>query len=536
MYIYLYTINLSIAALRLDLWSFYHSLFSHECLFRISNPYPHPSLLSYNRRSYLYSIIQPLMNTKRVFITTSIPYVNAVPHIGYALETIQADALARWYRNAGYETFLSAGTDENAIKNIEAAEKAGIPIQEFVNNNSDRFADLKQTLMFSYDDFIQTSGAKHKAGAQKFWQLCKNDIYKKTYRGLYCVGCETFYEDGEFPNNICPLHNRSLENVEEENYFFRLSYYQKQLHDKITTDQIKIFPEFRKKEMLNFIDKGLHDFSISRPVERAKHWGIPVPDDPTQMMYVWFDALTNYITILDFAEHGEKYKLFWEQCPTRIHIIGKDIIKFHAIYWPAMLLSAKLPLPTTEFVHGFLTVNGQKMSKSLGNVIYPPDIVKTFGVDAVRYYFLRETPPFSDGDFSESRMRELYNNDLANELGNLVSRVTTLAEKHGISVPSHDHKKKSHHTVIDELIQTFQFSQALELIWKDVKGINAKINEEKPWSLDTKIVTPFLVNYVHHLQEIGCLLQPFLPYSAEIIAKSVSGKIQKAPPLFPRLP
>lgn len=467
---------------------------------------------------------------KRVFITTSIPYVNAAPHIGYALEAVQSDALARYYRLQNIDTYFLSGTDENAMKNVESAEKQGISPQELVDKNSEAFFKLKEALNLTFDDFIRTTADKHKKGAQKLWGLCKKDIYKKSYEGLYCVGCETFYKDGEFPDNICPEHNRKLELVTEENYFFALSKYQKQLEELLVSGKLGLLPEFRKQELLNFIKQGLDDFSISRPKERTKNWGIPVPGDDTQNMYVWFDALTNYITALDFYKDGELYKKYWIENENRYHVIGKNIIKFHLLYWPAMLLSAEINLPTKVFAHGFITMDGKKMSKTLGNVVDPFELVEKYGVDAVRYYLLREIPSLDDGDFSYSRMDEIYNSDLANELGNLVSRLTTLAEKDGLSIDV-----KNNGFDYAQKVENFEFNAALEEIWKHVKELNKNINEYEPWNKQAEERKDFLTTLLLKLNYIGYHLQPFIPQTAEKILRATQGKIKKAQPLFPRL-
>ncbi|CAN5182274.1 methionine--tRNA ligase [soil metagenome] len=469
---------------------------------------------------------------KKSFITTSIPYVNGQPHIGHALELVQTDALARAYRLAGYDTYFLTGTDENAQKNVESAEKAGVPTQQLVDENSKRFQDLLTPLDLSYDQFIRTTDKKHIKGAQELWKRCKKDIYKKTYSGLYCVGCEAFYKDGEFPDNICPNHNRKLEEVSEENYFFKLSNYQARILELITTDEIQITPDTRKNEVVNFIKKGLEDFSISRPATRMKNWGIPVPEDEDQRMYVWFDALTNYITALDFADNGELFQKYWQDSDLKIHIIGKDIIKFHAIYWIGMLLSADLSLPEKEYVHGFISVKGLKMSKSLGNVIDPFEMVKIYGTDAVRYYLLREIPSLSDGDFSEDRMKQLYESDLSNELGNLLSRVTTLAAKDGLNMSNNDTPANNEYV---ELLLTFKFNDALAKIWEEIRSINKNINEQAPWKLTSDERKIILEGWLLQLQNIGLNLKPLLPHSADAIIKATTGTISKIEPLFPRI-
>jgi len=467
---------------------------------------------------------------KKVFLTTSIPYVNGAPHIGFSLEAIQSDTLVRFYRENNYQTYFLSGTDENAIKNVESAEKNNVTTQQWVDLNAQKFLQLKTDLNLTYDQFIKTSSQKHHLGAQHFWQLCQADIYKKKYTGLYCVGCENFYEENEFPENICPLHNRKLEKVVEENYFFRLSKYQKQLEEIIEKNILQIYPKNRKKETLQFIKKGLRDFSISRPTERTKGWGIPVPDDASQMIYVWFDALTNYITALGIKDNDQLFQDFWINNSNKIHVIGKDIFKFHAIYWPAMLLSAKLPLPNKLFIHGFLTSGGKKMSKTLGNVIDPFAVVKQYGVDAVRYYLLREIPSLDDGDFSHSRMKEIYNTDLANELGNLVSRITTLGEKDGINIAI---EKKP--TAYFDLITAFEFNKVLEDIWNKIKKINKEINDFAPWKKTPAERKDFLTKTILEINYLSQELLPFIPATAKKINQATQGKISKISPLFPKL-
>ena len=470
---------------------------------------------------------------KTAYISTSIPYVNGAPHIGFALEAMQADTLKRWYALNGYDTFLSAGTDENAIKNVEAAEKLKMTTQELVDQLSERFLKLRDTLNFSYDRFIRTTDEKHIRGSQKFWKLCEHDIYKKSYEGLYCVGCETFYKDGQFPDNICPEHNRKLEIVSEVNYFFNLSNYLPKIKELISSGEVKIMPEFRKNEVLQMLESDLGDFSISRPTERTKGWGIPVPGDDTQRIYVWFDALINYITTLDFADDGEMYKKFWQNNPKRIHIVGKDIIKFHAIYWTGMLLSAKLPLPTNIFVHGFINAEGKKMSKSLGNVLSPYDLVEKYGTDALRYYFLREIPSLDDGDFSFSRMEEIYNSELANELGNLVMRITTLSEKDGIDV-KHKTQKSIYSDEINGLFEQYQFNKILEHIWLQIKSTNKSTDEFAPWKKTPEERKQFLIKSLATINHIGYQLVPFMPQTAEKIVQATQGTIKKIQPLFPK--
>ncbi len=473
---------------------------------------------------------------KKAFITTSIPYVNASPHIGFALEIIQADTLSRYYKNLGYKVFFLTGTDENAIKNAQKAEELGITVQQLVDEKSKDFYALKDLLNLDFDYFIRTTSQIHKQGAQKFWQLCKKDIYKKTYEGLYCIGCESFYKDSEFEGNICPYHEKPLEKVKEENYFFALSKYQDKLIKIYEQNKIKIIPEFRKDEVLNFIKQGLEDFSISRPAQRTRGWGIDVPADPSQKIYVWFDALVNYLTGISFSKNSQTFKEFWLENNNKIHIIGKDIIKFHLIYWPAMLLSAGLPLPNKIFIHGFLTLNKKKISKTLGNIISPREVVQLYGKDATRYYFLREIPSYGDGDFSHQRMKEIYNSELANELGNLILRITTLAAKDNIfcqedTTPFEKIMPKQFY----KYMENFQIHLAVELINKQIKTLNKEVDQFEPWNKTTQERKDFLIKTLQKLNRLGKILKVFMPDAGEKIINHTAGKIEKAKPLFPKL-
>lgn len=470
------------------------------------------------------------MKKNRFYLTTAIPYVNAAPHIGFALEIIQADVLARYHRLIGDDTFFLTGTDENALKNVQSAEKAGVPVQKFVNQNSQRFRDLKSALNLSFDDFIRTTEDRHVRGAQKLWEACvaNGDIYKKKYRGLYCIGCEQFYTEKELVDGKCPEHGTVPEEIEEENYFFKLKKYEERLEEIIKSDELKIVPPTRKNEVLSFIRQGLEDFSISRSKKRAKGWGIPVPGDDSQIEYVWFDALSNYINALGYADNGENFKKYWLENENRVHVIGKGILRFHAVYWPAMLLSSGIPLPTEIFAHGYLTVEGQKISKSLGNVIDPFALAEKYGTDPVRYYLLSKFSPFEDGDFSEEKLKETYNADLANGLGNLVSRVAKLAEG-----------KEFGHSLLAVKPGEFggkpRFDQALEILWTKIAELNKYVNDQKPWEKSGEELEKDLDYLVIRILNLTHFLEPFLPETAEKIKKQFTGKIQPASPLFPRL-
>ena len=418
----------------------------------------------------------------KFYITNAIPYVNAAAHVGHALEFVQSDAIARYHRLKGEDVLLLCGGDENALKNVQAAEEAGVPIQEFVDRNTQAFYDLSKKLNVQFDVWQKGSDKKtHYPSSQKLWELCDKagDIYKKPYKGLYCVGCEVFYTKDELnKKGECYEHpGKKLEEVSEENYFFKLSSYQDKLLKLIESDEYKIIPEFRKNEMLSLIKSGLSDFSISRTNERAKNWGVPVPGDDSQRIYVWFDALNIYQSGIGFGRDDEKYKKWW---PADVHVIGKGIIRFHAIYWPAILLSAGLPLPKTLFVHEYFTVNGQKMSKTLGNIIDPTPLVEKYGADPLRYYFLAKFSPFQDGDFSEDKFREVYNADLANGLGNLVARVAKLCEKENFEAPD---TYKVWCADVDKSFEEFKFNEGLRGIWQLIAEADQLINAREPWKL-----------------------------------------------------
>ena len=480
---------------------------------------------------------------KKFYITTAIPYVNASPHIGFALELVQADAVARYHRQKNEDTFFLTGADENSLKNVQAAEIEGLAVRALVDRNTAKFVALTKALNISNDDFIRTVSEKHFAGAQKLWAACRpEDLYKKKYKGLYCVGCEQFYTQKELVDGKCPEHQTKPEVVEEENYFFKLSNYQKRLEKLIASDEYRIVPETKKNEVLSFIRMGLEDFSISRSQQRAKNWGVPVPGDPTQVMYVWFDALSNYITGLDYATAGQLYQDYWLKNENRVHVIGKGIIRFHAVYWPAMLMSAGLDLPKTLFVHGYINIGGGKMSKSLGNVVDPFALVEKYGAEVVRYYLLRHIHPVVDSDFDLKSLEQAYNADLANGLGNLVSRVSGLIEQNNVKIKV-DSKKLPVQSAkdLDQLMAQFVFDQALKFIWAKVSELDSYISEKKPWAMakiesQKKELTECLTKAAAEILAIASLLKPFLPQTAAKIEKIFTApKIKKGESLFPRL-
>lgn len=470
---------------------------------------------------------------KQFYITTAIPYVNAKPHVGHALEFVQGDVIARYHKTIGNDVFFSLGSDENSLKNVRAAEIEKISTQQLVDKYAEAFKSVHASLNIKSDTFNKTSQEHHFKGAQKLWLSCKKeDVYKKSYEGLYCVGCEEFYTQDELIDGKCPDHKVEPEKISEENYFFKLSNYQNRLEKIIENNTLTIIPLTRKNEVMAFIKQGLQDFSISRSVARAKGWGVPVPHDPNQIMYVWFDALTTYLTSLGYGSDEALFNKYWSSETEKIHIIGKGIIRFHAIYWIAMLLSANILLPDVEFVHGYITINGQKISKSLGNVIDPIEMVEKYGADTLRYYLLKEIPPSGDGDFSERRLKEVYNADLANGLGNLVARVARLAEKNEIDVVK---EKLSYDQKVEKYLNEFKFNEALTVIWSKVAEADKHINETKPWTLSGRQAKQALEKLSKNICEIAFNLQPFLPETAEKILIQFSGKIKSSAPLFPRL-
>lgn len=449
------------------------------------------------------------------FITTSIPYVNGEPHIGFGMELLQADVLARYARSQNKPVIFATGTDEHGGKVAEKAKELGLEPKAYTDKISQTFRDLGKLLNISNDRFIRTTDAGHEERAQLIWTALKKDIYKGSYTGLYCIGCEAFVTEAvaKENNGICPDHKKPYEKIEEENYFFKLSAYAPEIQKVIENGSLQVLPATRKHEILSVIKDGLTDISISRPKDKIS-WGIPVPGDKTQVMYVWFEALLNYITVLGYPEH-EDYKKFW---PANVQVIGKDILRFHAAIWPGILLALEQPLPKTLFVHGFINVEGQKMSKSLGNVLHPKQIIDIYGVDACRYFFLRHIPAFEDGDFSWQRMQDAYNNELGNELGNAVQRTAAMLKQfqEGIIgiIPDSSHDDQSYHKALEQC----RFDRALDHVWEQVRGLNQYIDEEKPWEInktgDREHLQTVLAYQVSCLLEIADLLQPFLPETA----------------------
>jgi len=481
----------------------------------------------------------------KFYITTAIPYVNGKPHIGHALEYFQADVIRRFHQILGDETLLLSGADENALKNVQAAQKEGVPIRQFLDDNSQIWKNAYEQLGVHLDVFQRGSDEKkHWPGVQKLWNLCvKNgDIYKKSYKGLYCVGCESFKLEKELVDGLCPTHQKAPELIEEENYFFKLSKYQDKLLELFESNKLKITPANKREEAFSFIKQGLEDFSVSRSKERAQGVGVPVPDDSSQVMYVWFDALNIYMTGIGFGWDTEKWRKWW---PADLHVIGKDINRFHTVYWPAMLLSAGLSLPKEILIHGFVYTKGEKMSKSVGNVIDPFEFAKEYGVEALRYFLLSQIPIDADGDFTLERLKEVYNSDLANGLGNLIARVAKLCETANFKQSPSENNR---HVIngFDEYkkrLNEYRFNEVLNLIWAKIARVDKYINEEKPWELLKtpagnlkRPINAILEHAVDEIEEIGELLEPFLPEtSAKIKAQFTTAEIKSSTSLFPRI-
>ncbi|HEX2672209.1 MAG TPA: methionine--tRNA ligase [Polyangiaceae bacterium] len=487
-------------------------------------------------------ILQPF------FLTSAIPYVNSEPHLGHALELVQSDALARYQRSRGFELRFTSGTDDNSLKNVRAADAAGTSPGELVARYGAGFRQLAQSLHVTHDDFIHTaSDARHVPAVHALWRRCaeNGDVYKKSYRGLYCVGCEHFLRESEVLDGQCPVHSEPLEWLEEENWFFRLSRYQSAISSAIHSGQLQILPAERRHEVLQFIASGLSDFSISRSRARAKGWGISVPGDETQIVYVWFDALANYLSVLGYPS-ADSSRRFWSESAERWHIIGKDIVRFHAVYWPGILLSAGLPLPTSLRVHGFVTANGKKIGKSLGNAVDPFRLVARYGVDAVRYYLLSHLHTSKDSDFREDLLSAAYSAELAGKLGNLLQRVCALVERHDVAIattnldPELGEVARQIEARVANAIDEFALHDALRAIFELVAAANRYVDSRAPWQLakspsNTAALERCLSSLANALRVTARLLAPFLPNTAREIGARLEPRPHHGPPLFPAL-
>lgn len=508
------------------------------------------------------------MSNDHVYISTTIPYVNAPPHLGFALELVQADVLARHHRLAGDQVRFQTGTDDNSLKNVLAAAAAGISTAGLVDRNATAFERLRGPLALSFDDFIRTSSdPRHRPGVERLWRACADsgDLYRKNYSGLYCVGCEQFCKPAELAAGLCPEHGIPPQEIAEENWFFRLSRYERQLHDLISDGRLRIEPAARRNEVLSFIAGGLADFSASRSTARARGWGIPVPGDPGQVIYVWWDALGNYVTALGYGTGGEQYQRWWGEGGRRIHLAGKGVVRFHAVYWPAILLSAGLPLPTDILVHDYLTIDGRKISKSAGSTgeaADPAALVSQFGTDAVRWWLLREVPRVGDADFTAARLIARANDDLANGLGNLVSRVISMAHRyrHGQLRPLPGHEPAvtgagplltaCEHVAdrVTAALAAYDIRAATTAIWDVVGEANRYVEFAEPWRLasaeragDTSAgvqLDAALGVLIAACRALAAELAPFVPGLAARLAAACddsAGRLPEPRTPFPRI-
>lgn len=461
--------------------------------------------------------------SKKLYITTAIPYANAKPHIGNALDYLLADIWARYERQRGHEVRFQVGTDEHGNKIAAKAAEVSMEPKSYVDGMYGNFETLMKAVGAEYTDFVRTTDVHHKATAQFIWQRLEPYIYKGTYEGWYCVGHEAFFTDMEAAANdgTCPDHQQPYQRLSEENYYLKMSAFGPRIKEAIEKHKFEIVPEFRKKEILNLIDSGLQDISISRP-KKSLSWGVPVPGDDTQVMYVWIDALSNYLSVIGYPDN-EEWKEFW---PADVQVIGKDILRFHAAIWPTMLLGLDLPLPKKLLVHGHINVGGQKMSKTVGNVVDPMEVIEGYGLDAFRYYFTRHIPTLDDGDFTWEKFENAYNNELANELGNLVSRISSMVKNYQAGVVGDaikaEHDAGGYYDAMDKL----EFNKAVDEIWLMIRSLNQYIEEVKPWAVAKarekdadaeEHLAEILAHCVGTLQQIAALLKPILPHTGETI-------------------
>lgn len=487
-------------------------------------------------------MLQLTVMAKNLYITTAIPYVNGTPHIGNALDYLFADIWARYERQNGRDVRFQVGTDEHGNKIAAKATELGIAPQEYTDKTYVNFEMLMRKMDASYTDFIRTTDVRHKAAVQYIWQKLVPYIYKDTYEGWYCMGHEAFFTDKEVEatNGVCPDHNTQYQKVSEENYYLRTSAFTDKIRGAIESGEMEIVPDFRKKEFLELIKDGLQDVSISRP-KGSLSWGIPVPGDPEQVMYVWLDALANYITVLGYPDRPE-WQEYW---PADVQVIGKDILRFHAGIWPAMLLGLELPLPKKLLVHGFVHIGGAKMSKTVGNVVDPVEIIDTYGADAFRYFFARHIPTQDDGDFTWERFEDTYNNELGNDLGNLVQRVANMVTRYQAGVVAGSMNSEHDMQPYRQAIEALTFDKALDEVWVVVRGVNRYLDMVKPWDIakrrDTDPeaaahLTDVLEHCVGSLLQIGDMLVPFMPGTAAAIHQTFEADIVQVPEvLFPKV-
>ncbi|MCC7500802.1 methionine--tRNA ligase [Candidatus Nomurabacteria bacterium] len=475
-----------------------------------------------------------MSDKKPYYLTTTLPYVNADPHIGFALEIVHADIIARYQRLMGREVFFTTGTDEHGQKIFQKAQEEGRDVKEYVDHFAGQFSKLKEGLGLSYDAFIRTTDPAHKAAAQELWRRClaKGDIYKKKYKGLYCVGDEAFIKETDLVDGKCPNHpSMQPQEIEEENYFFRLSAYQDKLLTYLKSPKA-ILPDWRREEAIKFVESGLEDFSISREKARMS-WGVPVPDDDTQVMYVWFDALTNYISTTGWPNEGGNFETFWKKGEV-VQMAGKDQVRFQSIMWQAMLMSGEVKNTDTVVYHGFITSGGQKMSKSLGNVIEPIALATEYGTDALRYFLARHVHPFEDSDFTMERLKDAYNADLANGIGNLASRIMQLAQTHlaePVAVEFVPYPQE-----FTDALDRFEINKAAEYVWQRIAVLDQKITETAPFKVikdDAERGKAIITELVKELAAIDLMLEPIIPETSKKIIEAIMAN-KKPENLFPR--
>ena len=463
------------------------------------------------------------MEDKKLYIATAIPYVNGTPHIGNALDYLLADIWSRYHRQLGYEVKFQVGTDEHGNKIAAKAAELGIDPQTLVDQQSLKFREMIQKVNASATDFIRTTDQHHMAAVQYIWQKLEPYIYKGSYEGWYCVGHEAFFTDKEVQElgGICPDHQTPFEHLKEDNYYLKTSAFTERIRQAIQTGEMEIVPEFRKNEFFELTKDGLQDVSISRPRKHLS-WGIPVPNDPDQVMYVWLDALANYITVLGYPDLPG-----WEQYwPADVQVIGKDILRFHAGIWPAMLLGLGLALPKKLLVHGFVVVGGAKMSKTVGNVVDPVQIIDEYGTDAFRYYFSRHIPTLEDGDFTWEKFEAAYNGELGNDLGNLIQRVASMITRYQAGVIGDSEQSEHDMSLYHEAMGNLQFNKAIDEVWTMVRSLNQYIDNVKPWEVAKQVgkdaeaeqhLAEILAHCAGALLQIGDLLVPFMPQTATAI-------------------
>jgi len=480
---------------------------------------------------------------KKLYIATAIPYVNGTPHIGNALDYLLADIWTRYQKQNGHDVRFQVGTDEHGNKIAAKAASEGLDPKAFTDKMYVNFENLMKKVGASYTDFVRTTDDHHVAAVQYIWEQLKPYIYKGSYQGWYCIGHEAFFTDKEVQatNGICPDHQAPYQQVSEENYYLKTSAFSDQIKAAINDGTMKIEPEFRKKEFLELVKDGVQDVSISRP-KKSLSWGIPVPGDPEQIMYVWLDALANYITVIGYPDRAE-WQEYW---PADVQVVGKDILRFHAGIWPAMLLGLGLALPKKLLVHGFVNIGGAKISKSVGNVIDPNEVIDNYGLDAFRYFFSRHIPTLDDGDFTWEKLEDAYNNELGNDLGNLIQRVAGMINKYQAGVIGESEQTEHDMSAYHEAMENLEFNKAIDEVWNMVRSLNQYIDNVKPWVIAKNMATD--TEAAEHLSEvlahcsgalvqIGDLLMPFLPTTATAIHQIFESGVVKLPEtvLFPKI-